>query len=363
MRLVRQAINAFGESQGADGMIQSAYPSSTENIIPTFGLLWIGMLHDYWRHQPDTDILVTNLPRARRVLDWYAPYVAPNGLLTRNPQWNFVDWVGEPNLAREVFPSFDKATGTSCLTSLVYLGALKQAADLEQALGDPARAADDATRATTLSAAIQANCWDAARGLYADDPSHTIFSQHANALAVLYDVAPKAQMAAILTKVTTDKGIDAPAGILETSYYFSWYLIHAFDHAGLGDRYLQLLDTWRGLDALHFTTWPEARGHMRSDSHAWTSHPTADLLGIVAGIEPASPGYAYVRVTPHPGNLKSFDAAAQTPHGLVRVRYSAHHNRLRLIIDLPSGLPGDLVWAGQSYTLKPGANTFRFNPG
>ena len=359
-RLTRQAINAFGNSQGPDGMIQSAYPSSTSNIIPPFGLLWIGMMHDYWMRQPDTEVLVRNLPKARRVLDWYAPYVAANGLLTRNPEWNFVDWVGDPALERDVFPSFDKVSGTSCLTSLQYLGALRSAADLEQALGDPSRAADDRARADALVKAIRTSCWDAARGLYADDPSLTIFSQHTNTLAVLYDVAPKDQMRPILAKITSGHGIDAPAGMLEASYYFSWYLIQAHLHAGLGDDYLALLQTWRDLRQQHFTTWPEARGNTRSDTHAWTAHPTADLLGIVAGITPSAPGYGSVSVAPHPGGLKTFDAAAMTPHGLVRVRYSVSKGAQRFSVDIPRGLTGRFAWAGRLYDLKLGNNRFAF---
>lgn len=359
-RLSVQAINAFAQSARPDGMIQSAYPSSTSNIIPTFGLLWIGMMHDYWMHEPDTSVISRNLPVARGILAWYAPYVAANGLLKQNPEWNFVDWVGDPPLARNKFPSFDPVTGTSCLTSLLYLGALREAADLENATGDSARGRVDADKAKSLSSAIQNNCWDEQRGLYADDPSKKIFSQHTNALAVLYDVAPREKADAILEKVTSDHGIDAPDGILTTSYYFSWYLIQAYEHAGLGDRYLGLLETWRDLLKLNYTTWPEERGNTRSDTHAWSAHPTADLLGIVAGIRPAAPGYRSVNIEPHPSGLSAFEAGAETPKGLVRVRYAASHDTARFTVDLPATLSGHFNWGGQSRALQPGRNFLVF---
>ncbi len=356
-RLPAEAIDAFGDSARPDGMIQSAYPSYSNNIIPTFGLLWIGMMHDYWMQQPDRTVITRNLPGARKILDWYRPYVSANGLLKRNPEWNFVDWVGDPALAQDKFPSFDAVSGTSCLTSLLYLGALQAAADLEASTGDPTRAKDDTTRASTLSAAIQTQCWDEGRGLYADDPSKTIFSQHANALAVLYDVASKERAQAILDKVTQPAGIDAPDGILTTSYYFSWYLIHAYAHAGLGDRYLGQLQTWRDLANRHFTTWPEQRGNTRSDTHAWSAHPTADVLGIVAGIQPGAPGYASVTVAPHPGALTSFDAGAATPKGLVKVRYAREGTTARFVVWLPAGLSGQFDWHGDVQPLKPGRTT------
>jgi hypothetical protein len=48
-----------------------------------------------------------------------------------------------------------------------------------------------------------------------------------------------------------------------------------------------------------FDTWPERPGKTRSDSHAWSAHPAYKLLSLEAGIEPASPGFALVRVAPN----------------------------------------------------------------
>jgi alpha-L-rhamnosidase len=312
-------------------------------------------------HQSDSAVLRRNLPGARRVFKWYAQYVTPNGLLRRNPDWNFIDWVGTPPLARNKFPSFDPASGTSCLTSLVYLGALKDAAELESALGDPTIAGDDRTKASALQSAIQNACWNQQRGLYADDPSMTVFSQHANALAVLYDVASREKAPEILRKISSDHGIDAPDGVLTTSYYFSWYLVRAYEHAGLADRYFHLLETWRDLLKLHYTTWPEERGNTRSDTHAWSAHPTDDLLGIVAGVQPASPGYATVRVAPNLGRLNHLRATAMTPAGPVSVMYSRTQKGAILQVNLPERLTGTFFWNGADRHLHSGLNKFKFN--
>lgn len=357
-RLPVQAIDAFANSQEADGMIESAYPSSTDNSIPPFGLLWIGMMHDYLRNQPDTAVLRRNLESGRKVLAWFEPYVVSNGLLTMNPGWNFVDWAGEAQMPYspseyDRFPSYDRATKTSCLTSLTYLGALKDMAAIEAAVGDPQFAGRYSEKAVKLTADIRNQCWDAEKGLFADSPAKMVFSQHANAIAVLYDVAPRDQMGAILSRVTMPKGTEAPDGIIQSSYYFSWYLIQAFDHAGLSDTYLDRLQTWRDLTKLNFTTWPESRGDTRSDTHAWSSHPTADLIGIVAGIRSAAPGYARVVVAPHLGHLTELDAAAATPAGLVSASYRRLGNGgLSARITKPANLPGEFVWKGKAYPLS-----------
>src|SRR5215470_17606207 len=114
--------------------------------------------------------------------------------------------------------------------------------------------------------------------------------------------------------------------------------MRAFEHAVRADSYPALLKTWRDLLKLHYTTWPESRGETRSDTHAWSAHPTADLLGLVAGIRPAAPGYARLRVAPVLGDLTSLDAAAATPHGSVSVRYAIGGGTLTAEIDRPASL-------------------------
>ncbi len=350
-RLAAQAIDAFAESEADGGLEQGAYPSRSDNVIATFSLAWIGMLSDWRMYQPDSSRIVRHLPRLRTILKWFEPWRRPNGLLGRNPQWNFIDWSGPPGNNRETFPSYG-ADGGSCLMTVTWLGALRQGAVLENAYGDKAQAAADTANADAARDAIRAHCWDAGRGLFADTADRTPFSQHMNALAVLYDVATPDEARAILERITVPgHGIDAPAGLYATTYYFAWYLVRAFEHAGMADRYPALLQTWRDLLALHYTTWPESRGNTRSDTHAWSAHPTADLLGVVAGIGPAAPFYARLRVAPVLGDLTSLDAAAATPSGVVAVRYSVEGGKLTAEIDRPAALPGDFVWKGKSYPL------------
>jgi alpha-L-rhamnosidase len=243
----------------------------------------------------------------------------------------------------------------SLLSANLHLGALKQAADIEGAIGEPSRAASNRAAATDLSHAVQQHCWSAERSRYADNPAKTQFSQHANILAVLYDVAPQAQRIAVLDRVTVrGGGIAAPPDITGTTYYFAFYLARALDHAGLADRYPELLSTWRRMLAQNFTTWPEEPDPSRSDSHAWSAHPTADLLRLVAGIEPGSPGYRTVRIAPHLASLTSLDAAAMTPSGPVAVKYKVIGARLAVSIDLPVGLSGVFEWQRRSFPLTSG---------
>jgi hypothetical protein len=107
---------------------------------------------------------------------------------------------------------------------------------------------------------------------------------------------------------------------------------------------------------LHFSTWPEVPGNTRSDSHAWSAHPIYDLLTLVAGIEPASPGFATVRIAPHLGTLPSLTATYPHAEGIIKVEYRRQGDSLNATITLPGNLTGSFVFNGKVRPLKPGVN-------
>jgi alpha-L-rhamnosidase len=155
-----------------------------------------------------------------------------------------------------------------------------------------------------------------------------------------------------------------PNGVLSASYYFRFYLARALEHSeithpGIADEYLGSLDPWRKLLALHFSTWPEIPGNTRSDSHAWSAHPIYDLLTLVAGIQPASPGFATVRILPHLGALPSLSATYPHPQGIIQVEYHRQGAGLSATITLPGTLTGNFVVNGKTWPLKPGVNTIQ----
>lgn len=349
-RLGRQALEAFDQSRIPEGITRSRYPSSLPQNIPTFSLLWIGMLHDYWMYRPDPALVRSSLEGTRAVLSWFGKYERPDGLLEKLPWWSFIDWVS----AGET-PTYD-ANGESCVTTLEYLGALDDASDLEQHLGDSVLAGRYRNRAIHVRDGLRQKCWNPSRGLLADNPDQRVFTQQANILAVLYDVAPKDRHQEILRQMAAIEPGKNPDGILSASYYFRFYLARALEHAGLADEYLKSLDPWRRLLPLHFSTWPEIPGDTRSDSHAWTSHPIYDLLTLVAGIEPASPGFATVRIAPHLGNLPSLKATFPHPDGNIDVDFKRNGTGLDATINLPGQLSGEFYFNGKSQPLKPGTN-------
>jgi alpha-L-rhamnosidase len=349
-RLGRQAITAFDQSRIPEGITRSRYPSSLPQNIPTFSLIWVGMLHDYWMYRPDPQIVRDSLPGTRAVLTWFAKYEHTDGLLGELPWWSFIDWVVKGEI-----PSYD-SNHESCMTSLEYLGALMDAADLEKNLGDPVLAKRYDARLNHVRSGIASMCWVPSRGLLAENPDQKVFSQQANILGVLYDVIPKDRQQDVLRRLMDIKPGTTPGGVMSASYYFRFYLSRALDHAGMEDEYLKSLDPWRELLPLHFSTWPEQPGETRSDSHAWSAHPIYDLLSLVAGIEPASEGFASVRVAPHLGQLDHLSATFPHPQGDIKVQYQRRGSALDATVTLPGILTGTFRYEGKDWELKPGSN-------
>jgi hypothetical protein len=154
--------------------------------------------------------------------------------------------------------------------------------------------------------------------------------------------------------------VPPPGEFSPASIYFRFYVARALDHAGLADLYLDTLGPWRGMLDLGLTTWAETAEPTRSDDHAWSAHPVYDLLTLVAGIRPGSPGFGTVLVAPHPGSLTSLSATMPHPAGDIVARYQKSGAGWVFDIALPPGLTGTLRFEGQSAPLAAGPNHLDF---
>ena len=355
-RLARQALDAYDWSRTQEGLTQSRYPDSLPQFIPTFSLYWIGMIHDFWLYRPDAGRLADWIADSRTVLAWYGRHLRPDGLLGRMAWWNFADWTKD--FERGIPPQ--DPDGGSAFLSLTYMGALRDAADLEAFIGNDALADDYRRRADALGSAVRRLCWVESQELLADTPAHLHFSEQTNALGVLFDVITPEHRPAVMQAIInhnpgpafTGKGEFSPA-----SLYFRFYVARALDHAGMDDQYLETLRPWRKMMALNLTTWAEMEEPTRSDDHAWSAHPNYDLLTLVAGIRPASPAFHTVQIAPHMGTLTELRARLPHPAGEIVVHYLKTGNDWTFDINLPTDISGTFAWNGRTMPLAPGPNT------
>ncbi|HKF26596.1 MAG TPA: family 78 glycoside hydrolase catalytic domain [Candidatus Acidoferrum sp.] len=354
-RLARQAIEAFDASRVPDGLTQSRYPSSLVQMIPTFSLMWVGMVDDFWMYRGDAEFVRSKVGGTRTVLDWFLRRQRADGLLGKIPWWPFVDWGAD---FRDGVPPEDHDGGSAAMT-LQFVEALRYGARLERAFGEPAVAEKYEKAAARAAAAVWKLCWNEKYGLLADTPAQAHFSQHANILGVWLDVVPPERQKDVLQRIlsASDEGFAAGGEVPQmtrATYYFRFYLARAAEHAGMGDEYLKLLGPWRQMVSLGLTTWAESPEPTRSDSHAWSAHPNYDLLRMVAGIRPGSPGFGKVTIEPHLGGLKKLQAAMPIPQGMVEVEFERTGRGTEATVTLPPGVTGELIWSGRSQTVGDG---------
>ena len=354
-RLMRNAIELFDRSRIPDGLTQSRYPSLSPQIINTFSLFWVDMVHDYWRHREDAGFLQARLPGMEAVLGWFERRLdASTGLLGALPYWTYVDWAkewpwdgdlgygGTPAGARE---------GGSSIVSLQYAMTLQHAAELFRAFGREERAAHYEKIAAGVRASVTRFCWDEKRRLFADTADKKVFSQHANVLAVLSGAITGDAAHELIGRVAQD------TTLIQVSTYFRFYLLRAMKLTGRGDEYLDQLGPWQGMLAKGLTTFAEQPDPTRSDCHAWSASPLYEFLATVCGIEPGSPGFATVRIEPHLGHLQHAEGTVPHPKGDIRVELVREQSGLKAKVSLPTGLTGVFVWKGRDTTLHAGEQT------
>ncbi len=334
-RLVDKALRTFGWSLREDGLLSSRYPTCEWQQIPTFSLMWIGMLHDTLRYG-DQALVRAHLGTMRAVRERFASHVDAAGRVGWMPGWNFVDWVPSWRFG-EVPGGFDS---TSCIIGWQLAYTLGLCAEIEDWAGEPALAERNRDLARRIAGGCDAD-WDADRGRYRDGPGLETASEHAQILALLSGFAPAERVPRLLATLA-----EAP-DLARSTVYFSHYLFEVAARFRRPELLFRRLDYWRDLPAQGFTTVPEQPEPSRSDCHAWGAHPWYHLLASVLGIRPAAPGFAAVRIAPMPGPLTH--AEGVWPHALgdIRVRLDGDHGE----IELPPGLPGTLVLDGREIPL------------
>ncbi|HEU4722098.1 MAG TPA: alpha-L-rhamnosidase C-terminal domain-containing protein [Gemmatimonadaceae bacterium] len=350
-RLMRQAIVHFDDSRLPEGITTSRYPSELQQLIPTFALIHVAMVHDYHLHRHDPPFVRARLAGIRGILDWYGRRVDSTGMLGPMPYWNFVDWA--ERWGRGVPAGADD--GHSATISLLYAYALDHAAPLEAELGVAGMAQAYRARADSLRRAVRARAWDAPRRLFRDAPDSAAFSQQTNVLAILTDAIPASEQRALMERVLAD------TSLVPASYYFAWYVHEALRKVGLADRYIEVLAPWRTMLALGLTSAPEKEEPTRSDSHAWAAHPNYGLLATVLGVRPASPGFRVVGIAPALGPLRTASGRVPHPRGDIDVSLTrVGAAGLSAEVTLPAGVSGRFEWNGRTVPLRAGRQTVRF---
>lgn len=349
-RLMKKAIDDISHSSIPDGLTQSRYPSRDLQVIPTFSLWWVCMVHDFWMHRKDDAFVKSHLDRIENVLGWYKNKMAPNGMLGSLSWWQFVDWswIGKDSIETGGVPAGVSKGGTSII-SLQFAYTLQRAAQLMDRYGRKDKAVEYAALAKSITAKTYALCWDAGKGMLADTYDKKEFSQHANIMAVLTDAIPQSMQKQVIEKIIADKTIT------QCMYYFKFYLFESLKKVKLGDKFVDLLKPWYDMIDRGLTTFAEQGDPTRSDCHAWSASPDYQFLSLVCGVKPASPSFGKVLIEPYLGSLNKVEGKIPHPNGIITVTLAKDGNKINAEVELPEGITGSFKWNGKEMPLKGGS--------
>ncbi len=294
----------------------------------------------------------------QKELAWNAAQLDGNGLFSTTAGVDGADWD---------FYDPDKGGEVSAY-NILYYKTLVDGASLATAVGDTSTAASYTAQADALKSRINARLFDTGTGLYKiSDTRTTGTAQDANALAVLYGVAPPEQQAAILDKLKTDLWT-TPYGPLPYSGDAGYSDLISPFVSGFELQARLAADDTANAEALLHTEW----GHMVADgpdrtgtlwenisssdgtpglgagaslSHGWSTAPTSALSGYVLGVRPDTAGFATWTVQPHHGDLTWTQGRVPTPHGPIDVDWTAPSGsgRFTMTVTAPHGTRGTIA--------------------
>ncbi len=344
-RLMRKAIKQFDDSRIPNGLTQSRYPSYIVQVIPTYSLLWIDMIHDYHMYRDDPEFAKQFLPGVKSVLAWFEKRVDKTGMLTGLEWWNFTDWTidyqnGIPIGADD---------GYSANVSLQFVKSLEHAVALFEFYGMKYETDKYAALSKRIKESVIRNCYDVEKGLIAETPDKKQFSQHTNIFAILTDTYKKDNQSMVMRQVLND------TSLIQSTIYFKFYLFRALQKSGHGNKYLDLLQPWKTMIDNGMTTFGETDINPRSECHAWSASPCFDFLHTVAGIYPAAAGFKSVVIAPNFGYLNAINVEMPHPKGVIKVRLKKSKNgKISGEIVLPQNIAGTFIFDNQKIALHGG---------
>lgn len=354
---LERGLRLVAQSQAGDGSLHAHPPADIPaHRLPDFMLTWVLALWDHYLYTARTELLTQCLPALNDLLNFFANHETDQGLVGGfDGFWVFLDWAPLP---KEDF---------SATLNLMYLQALRAAADICTTVGARGDAARYSQKALLLASAIERHFWDEKEQTWRDrfdaakNATTDSISRHASALALILGLKPQTH-AAIARDVLVKPARSRRGRIVTASPFFYAYIFDALSSAGLGAEVVEIIrDKWgRMLDQGATTFWEVFEPEHHSRCHAWSASPLYHLTQVILGVTPAAPGWTQVRIAPIPLKLEYARGAIPTPLGLLRVDWEqVSEDQLAMRIELPEGMKGEFISpGGVRRALGPGIHQF-----
>lgn len=362
---MKDSLLLLGSYQHGSGFVEGDKdPAAPLNTTPlggdvgtysaSYSIYYVLNLADYYLYTGDQSFINQEWPVVQNELAWSAQKVNAQGLFVTDTSdgldWHYYD---------------GNLTGVVTEYNLLYYQTLLDGAALATATGHSSLATTYQQQAAALKTAINGNLFNSAQGIYNISTTNSSgVAQDANALAVLYGVAPSSVVPGILASLKQNLATTYGPLSFSSATGFKQYISPFASAYDVWAR-LQANDTPNALSEIA-TEWghitapgQDATGTMwevegtdgtpgfgayTSLAHGWSTGPTTALSKYVLGISPVTAGYKTWLVEPHPGSLPWAQGQAPTPAGTLAVAWGQSANQpFTLQVQSPANTTGTIA--------------------
>lgn len=320
--LAEKAILELMNWQREDSTIYSPVPAgSWDKELPTQMLASVGFygIWNYYVHSGDLKTIERVYTKVRDYLDVWQ--TEENGLVVkRSGGWTWGDWGNHKDMDL-IFNGW-------------YYLALKGYKEMALTLDQP----QDATWALEKMDKLKSSWLTqfSQDTVYRSPDYEGETDERGLALAVLADIIPEEQYVFAAKQLLQGQ---------HCSPYFEKYVLEALIKMGythqamdrMKSRYQSMVESpittlWEGWQ-VGSATWGGG-----TYNHSWSGGPLTLMSQYIAGIQPSSPGYKSVVISPRLGNLNAIDATVATPLGLLTVTIVKENGQTVVNYKAPEGM-------------------------
>ena len=332
--------------QNRVGFFPSYWPTPWEKPhlpILEHNLQYVMRVGEYYWYGGNRTLIDELYPALFKFMRWLENYRDEHGLLNNVPLYRWIDW------------AHTDLRGEALVTNIMYYACLRYVAEIARAYGRPQDADHFSALADQIPAAIQERFWNEERGLYVDcvvdDEQSDRFSEHANYMVLLFDMADEERRRRILENLANPR-----SDIVQVEPSFMLYPLQALFHVGEDKKAMDLMrqrynrffsfgsdtlwEEWSHRCDLRYGYWWT---RSRSMAQGASCCPSYVLSTEVLGVKPIEPGFTRFEVRPKCGDLSWAEGVVPAPTGDIAVRWEKDAKGLSLKVTVPEGTEAE-VW-------------------
>jgi len=348
------AIRQFHHSRDAEGNILGAFPLRSTFIYPTYSLVWVDMIADYYELTRDKDFIRAYKNGIAHTLGGFEKNMNDLNLVNKTPYRYFVDWYTGPNNGGGT--ATNNGGENSAVVSLHYAYALMNASKLFAEMGDDRASQDYAKRAEEIKVSVYDLCYDTEKKIFAERPDKSIYDQHTNIMAILTNAIDEDLQKELLVTLLTKKEL------LQATYYYRYYLFEAIKKVNAPELFALAQKPWEEMITNNMTTTLERfeskEKPTRSEVHPWSASPAYFYFDYLAGIQSTKNNFEEIRIAPSFGELQAMEGLFPTEKGNILFSLKKSGSKLLAELTIPKEIKGEILWRGSKLSLKEGKHKY-----